>query len=319
MKKQLFFFLMLMGCFFWVTSLYAQHDNLTNVSADFMRMGGRTAALDAADIAVYNPAGLVHLDDGLHINVANQFIFRSPTHSFAFPIPGFDTEKEYTQDSPDLLLPNIYLAYKRSNYSLYGGFYISGGGGSSDYPEGSINSDLIILQLMDPGATSSILGSSFYMTPFIGLSYGITEKLSAAVSFKYILATNKQEAYINTSPGVELGLESTDKASGIGFTASLDYRASENFNIAARYETKSSLEFETEVMRDDFGLLVDGDLNNRDLPAAASLGANFNITDNLSGMVEGSWYFQKGADWETAPTGAEWSEVAGDAARFALG
>ncbi|MBK7408687.1 MAG: hypothetical protein IPJ40_11840 [Saprospirales bacterium] len=343
MKKNLAFLLMLLGSSFWVTSVYAQHDNLANVSADYMRTGGRTAALDAADIAVYNPAGLVHLDDGFHINVGNQSFIRKPTHKFAFPIPGFNAEKEYQQDSPDLLVPNIYLAYKMNKLAVFGGFYISGGGGSLDYPNGSINSNLIILQLMTTpipglgaayssyyaGANSSILASSFYMTPMLGLSYGITDKLSAAVSFKYILATNKQEAHVTVTdmyaqPPVQLptefSLESTDKASGFGFTGSLDYKFSDNFNLAARYETNSSLEFETAVTTDDFGILQDGALNHRDLPASLSVGAGFHLTKNLSALLDFGWYFQKQADWGVEPkSGTEWSTAAGDVGRVAIG
>ena len=340
MKKNLLLLLLLMGSSCWFTSLYAQHDNLTNVSAEFMRTGSRTAAIDAADIVVYNPAGLVYLEDGFHINLANQSIFRSPSHTFTFP--GETTERSYQQDSPDLLLPNIYLAYKKNKFSVYGGFYISGGGGSLDYPEGSINSDLIILQLKAGGYpfqtyASYIDASSFYMTPLVGLSYAITDKLSAAVSFKYILATNKTKANVTCSDPVipnppvpaVLDLEYTDKASGIGFTGSLNYRISENFNIAARYETKSALEFEIDSIADTFGqigkpVIQDGKLSNRDLPASLCVGANINITEDLSAMLDFGWYFQKQADWDTVTTagpsvGREWSEVAGDVARFAAG
>ena len=342
MKKKLIVLLALLGSTCWV---FAQHDNLTNVSADFMRTGGRNAALDAADIVVYNPAGLVHLEDGFHINVANQSFIRKPTHKFAFPIPGFDAEREYQQDSPDLLLPNLYLAYKMNKLAVFGGFYISGGGGSLDYPEGSINSNLVVLQLMTTpfppplppltyssfyaGANSSILGSSFYMTPLVGLSYGITDKLSAAVSFKYILATNKQEAHVTVTdkyaePPVplptEFNLESTDKASGFNFTGSLNYKFSDNFNLAVRYDSKANLEFETAVTTDDFGILQDGALNRRDLPASLSAGASFNLTENLSALLDFGWFFQKQADWGVEPkSSTEWSTAAGDAARFGVG
>lgn len=335
MKKNFLLLLFLLGSLGWA---YAQHDNLTNVSADFMRAGGRTAALDAADIVVYNPAGLVRLDDGFHINLGNQSFFRSPSHTFT--IPGQSTEKSYKQDSPDLLLPNIYLAYKQNKLAIFGGFYISGGGGSLDYPNGSINSDLIIAQMgaqgyyqFYGGATSSILGSSFYMTPLLGVSYSITDKLSAAVSGKYILATNKQEAHVNwTDPVVspaplppDFTLESTDKANGFGFTVGLDYQFSENFNLAARYESKANLEFKTDSIQDSFGALLgmpqimDGALNRRDLPAVLAVGAGFNLTENFSALLDFGWYFQKQADWGLSPKGEEWSTVAGDVGHLAVG
>lgn len=340
MKQYRLLLLLSVGSMLWATSLFAQHDNLVNVSAEFMRTGGRTAALDAADIAVYNPAGLVHLEDGFHINLANQSIFRSPNHTFAFPIG--TPEVTYQQASPDLLLPNLYLAYKKNKLALFGGVYVSGGGGSLDYPEGSINTDLIILQIQNKvlippnvtygmfygGGEGKILASSFYITPMLGVSYGITDKLSAALGVRYLMATNTQEAEVKFTQQImpppvqlptEFRLESTDKASGFGFTGSLNYRFSENFNLAVRYETKATLEFETDSIQDDFGIIEDGALARRDLPASLSAGANFNLTDNLSALLDFGWYFQKQADWDVNPKDQEWSELAGDVGRFALG
>ena len=58
----------------------AQLDNLSNMSAEWIRSSARNAATDAADIVVYNPAGLTSLQNGFHINVSNQFINRNPSH-----------------------------------------------------------------------------------------------------------------------------------------------------------------------------------------------------------------------------------------------
>ena len=51
---------------------FAQHDNLSNLSAEWVRTPARNAATDASDIVVYNPAGLVKLNNGFHINLGNQ-------------------------------------------------------------------------------------------------------------------------------------------------------------------------------------------------------------------------------------------------------
>ena len=52
--------------------LPAQMDNLTNLSVEWMRMPARNAASDSADIVVYNPAALVRLAEGFHLNLGNQ-------------------------------------------------------------------------------------------------------------------------------------------------------------------------------------------------------------------------------------------------------
>jgi len=339
MKKNLVLLLILLGSASW---LFAQHDNLTNVSTEYMRMGCRTAALDAADLVVYNPAGLAFLEDGFHINIGNQTFFRKPTHTFTFPLPG-STEKEYQQESPDYYLPNIYLAYKHNKWAAFGGFYISGGGGSLDFPDGSVNTDLIKAQLSpiyDPlfpgGATAYIDASSFYMTPILGFSYAITDNLSAAASVRYVMATGNTKANLTYSDPVispppvpqVLDLEYKEKANGIAWGVGLDYRVSDNFNLALRYESKANLDFELDSIMDSFGLLGqpqihDGELRDRDLPGSLSFGAGVNITEDFSAMLDFSWYFQKAADWDTGTLGTgkevNWSEVAGDVARFALG
>ena len=49
-------------------------DNKTNWSAEYIRTLNRNAATDYADIAAYNPAGTVKLDEGFIINGSGQFL-----------------------------------------------------------------------------------------------------------------------------------------------------------------------------------------------------------------------------------------------------
>ncbi|HPE45914.1 MAG TPA: hypothetical protein PK380_08595, partial [Deltaproteobacteria bacterium] len=67
---------------FMSTTGTAQIYNQTCQSAEYARMVNRNAANDAADIIVYNPAGLVDLPDGFHLNVSNQIWFNRPSHTF---------------------------------------------------------------------------------------------------------------------------------------------------------------------------------------------------------------------------------------------
>ncbi len=98
---------------------YAQIDNLTNMSAEWVRMSNRNAATDAADIVVYNPAGLVSLSDGFHLNFSNQILVRKPEHSFTSPLTG--ERVSYEQDSPDWFVPNLYAAYTKGKLSIFAG------------------------------------------------------------------------------------------------------------------------------------------------------------------------------------------------------
>src|SRR5688572_29263949 len=74
--------MLICGLFICNLTAFGQIDNLVNTSTEWIRISARNAATDAADIVVYNPAGLTRLEDGFHINAGNQFIFRKPTHSY---------------------------------------------------------------------------------------------------------------------------------------------------------------------------------------------------------------------------------------------
>lgn len=118
----------------------AQMDNLSNLSAKWIRSNVRNASLDGgADMVNFNPAGLAMLDDGIFISVSNQMLFRHPQHTFNFGAGSVMRE----QDGMDPFLPMLYGAWKKDKLAFSTGVYISGGGASVNYPEGSFNTSLI--------------------------------------------------------------------------------------------------------------------------------------------------------------------------------
>lgn len=141
----------------------AQMDNLANLSAEWVRLSNRNAATDAVDIVVYNPAGLVDLSDGFHLNVSNQFLFRKPEHTFTDPL-GTGT-LSYEQDSPDWWLPNLYSAYTKDKWSVYGGIYLPGASATIDYPDGSFTTRSIGAGLISPGGP--YFGAYIYITSYL--------------------------------------------------------------------------------------------------------------------------------------------------------
>ncbi len=61
--------------FAFVSAVYGGAiDNKTNWSAEYIRTLNRNAATDYADIAAYNPAGTVKLEEGFIINGSIQFL-----------------------------------------------------------------------------------------------------------------------------------------------------------------------------------------------------------------------------------------------------
>ncbi len=86
-------------------ALPAQMDNLTNLSVEWMRMPARNAATDSTDIVVYNPAALVRLGEGFHLNIGNQSLLRKPSHTYDLGLGA--GEQSFGQAGMDAVLPTL--------------------------------------------------------------------------------------------------------------------------------------------------------------------------------------------------------------------
>lgn len=316
-------------------SASAQMDNLSNMSAKWIRSNVRNASLDGgADMVNYNPAGLAMIDDGVYISLSNQMLFRHPQHTFNLGA-GSTT---FEQDGMDALLPMFYAAWKKNNLAVSSGVYISGGGAAVNYPTGSINTTLMGYSMLaalaqTAGYTSlknqSLEASSFYITVPLTFSYAISEKFAVSVGGRYLMGKNKTKAGLTLTgsefaPDNALTIDYKSGASGIGGVIGLDYKPCEKMNIAIHYETQVKMEFEAKDNAGNFQLEKDGALSRRDLPAAFNAGLTYNITDKLIGAFDFNYYFQKNADWDTITTPGTGvkvlaSEVAGDCYKMALG
>jgi long-chain fatty acid transport protein len=313
--------------------LLAQMDNLTNLSVEWMRMPARNAASDSADIVVYNPAALVRLGDGFHLNLGNQTLIRKPRHSYDLGLGA--GEQSFGQHGVDPFLPNFYMAYKKGKWAAYGGVYISGGGAVADYPCGSIATDFISLMALAStggayaGAKDQFLkASSYYLTGTLGGAYALTGTLSASLGLRFVNAVNTTKMGFTLTdsplslPDQDLAFDGKDKASGAGFVLGLHYAAGATLDLAVHYESKVKLDFTTTVNQDDIGLAADGAKSRRDLPAVLYLGAGYRWTAKLQMLVDFNYWFQTAANWgATEVDGAEkkWADAAGDCYAAGIG
>lgn len=333
--KRVLIVLGILGVVF-VPQARAQIDNLTNMSAEWVRLANRNAATDAADIVVYNPAGLASLSDGFHLNVSNQTLFRKPQHEFVDPITSGPVSFE--QDDPDWFMPNVYAAYTKDRWSVFTGIYIPGNGASLDYPDGSITTRLIGLELIQEInqqifdafgvenaytalANESIEASSLYLTGTIGGTYRVTDIVSLAAGVRYIRAENDIEGELTVTGGI-LGEMTPDQqfvvdvdqsADGWGFVLGIQVVPVEDLVLALRYESEVNLNFENDVHgSDNLGIFIDGEMNHRDFPAMIGFGVSYQITPELRGEADFNWFFQENADWGRSETGERISDMAGD-------
>lgn len=317
------------------SAVYANIDNLSNMSAEWIRTGNRNAATDAADIVFYNPAGLTELSDGVHINISNQTLIRKPEHSFDLGAG----PKHYEQDSADLFLPNFFAAYNSETWSVFGGVYIPGGGATVDYPDGSITTQGVLEMGNDelpPGYTTgdiyttvandSLEASSIYLTTTLGGAYKINKRISVAAGVRYIYAMSTIEAQLTLKDPTDvakaldpditsetLQIDVDEEAQGFGGIFGVNFNATDKLNLALNYQTRVKLDFETDVTRDDLNMFTDGEKNRRDFPAFLGLGAGYDISEKLYTEVNWSYWFQKDADWGEDDQGRDISDMAGDA------
>ena len=331
MKKMLRIIALLLPGLFFAGSLLAQIDNLTNMSAEWMRTSNRNAATDATDIVVYNPAATVLLSEGFHINIGNQTLIRKPQHTFDL---GFGKgEQTFEQDKADPFLPNLFAAYRKDKWAINMGIYVPGGGATADYPNGSLTTELISLQTLfgyaQQGAdyttaiNQSLKASSYYLAFALGGAYAINDILSVSLGARYLTCRNLTKAGTTLSgsafglPDAPLQVDTRDNATGIGGIIGLNVKPNDKWNIGLHYETAVKLDFKTKINKDDLGFAVDGDLNRRDLPANFNAGVSYKLTPALMAEVDFNYYFQKAADWsDTYLPGEEvktkWADMAGN-------
>lgn len=321
-KLQLFLSLCLMA-----VAAQAQHDNLINLSAEWVRTPARNAATDAGDIVVYNPAGLVKLNDGFHINIGNQSLFRKPTHTFDMGM-GMG-EQTYTQDGNDPFLPNLYMSYKKDKFSLFTGMFMAGGGATANYPTGSFNTELIGLQTLM--ATQGAYGaytnqymkaSSYYLTTTLGAAFAANDRISFSFAGRYISATNKTSAGLTLTqspmslPDETMELKTSEAATGFGGVFAMMVQANPRTRFTVRYETAVKLDFETNQETDEFGITQDGSKSRRDLPSTLAIGLAVAPSTKTQVYADFNYYLQTGANWGTSTMATDeknYSELAGNA------
>lgn len=303
----------------------AQIDNLTNMSAEWVRMSNRNAATDAPDIVVYNPAGTPALARGYHVDIANQFMFRKPEHSFDDPLGTGRLKRR--QDSPDLFVPNLYAVYSEGTWALFGGVYIPGGTANLDYPHGSVTTRLIGLSAMADIARSTgaeyteirnerLEADSRYVAATIGAAKDLGGTVRVAACVRFIDAGNSLKGSLTLKgdglPDVPLKVDVDQDAQGWGAVVGVMSSPVERLDLALHYETRVRLEFENDVKTDDTGLFVDGAEQRRDFPAMIGLGASYRVSDRLRCEADFNWFFQKGADWGRSPLARNNASYAGD-------
>jgi len=308
----------------------------SNHSAQYVRMLSRGATTDI-DAVHYNPAGLVHLDQGLTLGLYNQTIMQ--TRSVENDLPLLNQNK-FDGDLFAPVFPNFYAAFKTNKLVLSFGFGPNAGGGSAEFADGlpSFEQQLAVLPPMISAmglpttaysADIEFNGSSIFYGFQLGASYAVTEELGVFVGGRYLMAQNTYEGSIKNvqinpqhplvnptgammsasqfftmieQPAFaamtsDLAVDATQTGSAITPIVGINYMFSDKVNVGFKYEGPTELELENETKADDVGMFADGEKSRSDLPAIYSLGIDYKPISGLTLSGTGTYYFDKSADW----------------------
>jgi len=325
MKK--IFLLLCVMCFVLLSNSFLMAggvDNRSNLSGEYIRSLNRNAATDSLDAIAYNPAGVMSMENGEHVNFSVHFVTKDYTNT----VGGIALES----DTPSFV-PSLFGLYKRDKWAGFFGITIPAGGGKVEYDSGNattriggtglanqLNAGAIALGA--PGATygpitnEKLEGEAIYYGFTVGGAYKVDDSISFSLAGRLISARKELDAGLQVGPtalGTFLGapartvaLNYEEEATGFGliFGMSIDYGS---LNMGIRYETETDLDFEYEVGRDTItglpsGLgasmgVINGREHARNLPAALGVGYGYKITPKLRVDVNLTTYFQDDADW----------------------
>jgi len=276
-------------------------DNKTNYSADYARTLNRNAATDSADAVVYNPAGVMKMEDGMYLKLDLQYTALKEATNI---IGGTEFESDATD-----IVPALFALYKKDRWAAFAAFSIPAGGGTVEYEQGNATSYGIGMGVINHpifGAfyntiTNQYLeGKSVHYGYSVGGAYTINDMLSVSLTARYVNAEKEGKGFVTVAspaPQRSFFVDYEQSDSGLGFILGAHITPSEDWNIGLRYETKTGLDLKYTVNRDDLGLFVPGAEESRDLPAIFALGVAYTVSPKVKIEADLTYYLNDNADW----------------------
>lgn len=305
----------------------------TNQHPAFLRMLSRGATTEI-DGAFYNPAGLAFLPkDGFYAALSIQSAFQRRDIDANYGIyTGFDRptmqpttaefQKFYKGKAAAPVIPSVFAAYKKGDWTISGFFAITGGGGKASFDDGlpmfeSLAMAGIFKQSLQEHITSGFQkptvtqgmydinsamdGRQYIYSAQMGLTYKINEHFSAFAGGRmnyfsggykgYLTATLKKE--MGGTELMHLALDCDQTGWGLTPVIGVDAKFGK-LNLGAKYEFKTNLNIEndtreleapagTEAMVEPYKHGVN---TPNDIPAMLSLAAAYEFLPTLRASVE---------------------------------
>ena len=298
----------------------------TNQHAAFLRMLSRGATTEI-DAALSNPAGLAFLpNDGFHMSLSIQSAFQ--TRNIDASCEGLGLNKYYEGKASAPVIPSLFAAYKKGDWTISGFFGITGGGGKASFDDGLPMFDAMVIgglgaQKIPSNAyslKSYMDGKQYIYSVQLGLTYKITEWLSAFAGGRMNYFTGGYQGALKASAAVDLpspagtipvgteliGIDLDCDQTGWGFTPVIGLDAKwGKLNIGAKYEFMTNLNIENSTKANSLRMIgaAESELADykhgvntpNDIPSMLSIAASYEFLPVLRASVEYHFFDDKSA------------------------
>lgn len=256
-------------------------------STEATRNLSRNAANDSADVAYYNPAVLVKMDEGNRLSIGNQ-IWTSDWEIDK-------NSKNYSTDEIAFMIPSVFFTHSTKKWAFYSYMHVPGSGGSVKFED----KGLPFLELFNP--TSSVTSGkvealSYEIGLASGMAYAITDKFSMALTLRYVRSITDIDTKVSYADGSSKSLETTREGHGVGFMVGANYDVTDKLNMAVRYESKTVVNLKNDTKVDNFSLYPNNGKERRDSVGIAGIGASYDWTDKWETSLSYNYYFTKDQD-----------------------
>ena len=298
----------------------------TNQHAAFLRMLSRGATTEI-DAALSNPAGLAFLsNDGFHMSLSIQSAFQ--TRDIDASCEGLGLNKYYEGKASAPVIPSLFAAYKKGDWTISGFFGITGGGGKASFDDGLPMFDAMVIgglgaQKIPSNAyslKSYMDGKQYIYSVQLGLTYKITEWFSAFAGGRMNYFTGGYQGALKASAAVDLpspagtipvgteliGIDLDCDQTGWGFTPVIGLDAKwGKLNIGAKYEFMTNLNIENSTKANSLRMIgaAESELADykhgvntpNDIPSMLSIAASYEFLPVLRASVEYHFFDDKSA------------------------
>lgn len=302
----------------------------TNYNAAFLRKLATGASTDITS-TFSNPAGLSFLPaDGFHLMFSGQSAYQTRNIEATTPLwtmNGENTTREFKGKASAPFLPSIMMAYKKGNWTISGGFTVTGGGGKASFGDGLPMFNALVIGMTTQrtqgkllpsmyNINSSLTGKQFIYGGQIGASYRVNDWLSVFGGGRMNYFYGGYEGYLNAQTKgnnpttlTQFALDITQTGWGItpmiGAHVELD-----KWSIGLKYEFKTNLNIENKAKKFEIGAIPEAYMADyahgvntpNDIPAFFSAAVQYKVLPTLRATVEYHFFDDKNAGMASVNT-----------------